>query len=142
MNKQIKGRVIVSWNGSIEGKIMKLSKKLSFLGDIDPESSRVIEELDEQQRQIRNRILFFPSAKGSTVGSAVLYGLARQRKAPKLLASSSTDLVTMGGAIFGEIPAIKISKDAFNQVKDGDYAKAYTNDENAVIEVEEGSLCT
>lgn len=142
MNNQMKGRVIVSWKGRLEGTILKLAKKISFLGDIDPATSRAIKALDEQQRPIKDSILFFPSAKGSTVGSAVLYGLARQGKAPKLLVSPNTDLVTMGGAIFGDIPAVEISREAFNQAKDGARVTAYIVDETAIIELEEDSICT
>lgn len=129
----MKGRVIVPWDDILEGQVIKYEGKVSFLGDIDPETGKPIETLDTKRRSISKKILVFPGSKGSTVGSAVLYGLAKRNKSPKLLMTPNPDLVTMGGAIFGEIPAIEISKEAFNHLRDGDRLKVRIVGENGEI---------
>ncbi|NIQ07849.1 MAG: DUF126 domain-containing protein [Candidatus Korarchaeota archaeon] len=135
MTKRIEGRVIVSWEEPLTGRVIKYTKKVSFLGDIDPSTGKAIRTLDKKQRKIANKILFFPGSKGSTVGSAVLYGLAKRGKAPKLIVTPKPDLVTMGGTIFGEIPTLKISTDSFELVDDGEQARAYVKGNKGIIEV-------
>lgn len=135
MTKRIEGNVLMGWDGIIKGQIIKFTKKISFLGDINPQTSKPISKLDPKRRAIAKKILFFPGSKGSTVGSAVLYGLAKRQKAPKLLVTLNSDLVTLGGAIFGEIPTMKISKTAFDQVQSNQKAKAYIQKEKGIIEM-------
>lgn len=136
MAEKIEGKVLVSWKGILQGKVMKFKDSISFLGDINPKTGKPIERLDPRKRSISNKILFFPGSKGSTVGSAVLYGLAKRKKAPRVLVTPQPELITMGGAIFGEIPMLEISKTQFKRVLDGQKAKAYIEEgKRGIIEL-------
>jgi predicted aconitase with swiveling domain len=51
-------------------------------------------------------VLVMPTGKGSTVGSYVLYRMAKQGTAPAAILCATCDTVVAVGAILGEIPCI------------------------------------
>ena len=52
------------------------------------------------------RVLVFPTGKGSTVGSYVLYRLARNSLAPAAIVNAEADPVVAVGAVIAEIPMV------------------------------------
>jgi len=52
------------------------------------------------------RILAVPSSKGSTVGSYVIYGLAKKGFAPSGIILGQRDSIISAGAILGGIPVV------------------------------------
>ena len=48
----------------------------------------------------------FPTGKGSTVGSYVLYALSKAGKAPLAIINKSTDPIVAVGCIISDIPAV------------------------------------
>lgn len=103
--KILKGRPIVS--GKCRGKTLVASKPISFLGGIDPNTGIIVEKNhDLRGENIKDRILCFPSGHGSTVGSYVLYSLAKKKLAPKAIINQTADPVVVVGAIIAEIPMI------------------------------------
>jgi predicted aconitase with swiveling domain len=103
--KILKGRTIVP--GKCHGKALVATKPISFLGGIDPNTGKIIEKNhDLEGESIRGRILCFPSGHGSTVGSYVLYSLAKKGLAPKAIINQTADPVVVVGAIIAEIPMI------------------------------------
>jgi predicted aconitase with swiveling domain len=80
---------------------------MSFYGGIDAETGRVIEKGHELEGQcVKDRILVFPQGKGSTVGSYVIYGLARNGVAPAALVNRVTETIVATGAILAAIPCV------------------------------------
>ncbi|MDO8056213.1 MAG: DUF126 domain-containing protein, partial [Candidatus Hermodarchaeota archaeon] len=57
-------------------------------------------------KSITGKVLVFPSGKGSTVGSYVLYQLAKTGKGPIAIINQDTEAIVAVGCIIGEIPAI------------------------------------
>jgi hypothetical protein len=55
---------------------------------------------------ITGRVLVFSHGKGSTVGSYILYALARNGKAPAAIINSRADPIIAVGAIMGKIPMV------------------------------------
>lgn len=101
----LKGRPIVS--GHAEGLALASKKPISFLGGVDPDSGIIIEKShDLQGRKIVAKILCFPNGHGSTVGSYVLYALAKKGMSPKAIINQSADPVIVVGAIIADIPMI------------------------------------
>jgi len=101
----LKGRSIVS--GHAEGLALVSLKPISFLGGVDPNSGIVIEKNhDLQGKNIAEKILCFPNSHGSTVGSYVLYSLAKKGIGPKAIINQSADPVIVVGAIIADIPMI------------------------------------
>jgi predicted aconitase with swiveling domain len=104
-SKSISGRSVVS--GKAKGKILFSSEAISFLGGVDPETGLVVEKNHcLEGKSIKETILVFPHGKGSTVGSYVLYSLAKNNAAPKAIINRIGDPVVVVGAIIGEIPML------------------------------------
>lgn len=105
MEVLLKGRPIVP--GIAKGTALVSTKPISFLGGVDPETGVVIErEHDLYGKSIKDSILCFPSGHGSTVGSFVLYSLARRGLAPRAIVNSVADSVVVVGAIIANIPMV------------------------------------
>lgn len=101
----LKGRLIVS--GHVKGSALVSMKPISFLGGVDSDSGIIIEKNhDLKEKSIANKILCFPNGHGSTVGSYVLYSLAKKGLGPKAIINQSADPVIVVGAIIANIPMI------------------------------------
>jgi len=101
----LKGRPIVPGNG--RGLALVSGKPISFLGGVDPNSGLILERgHDLKGESVKGRILCFPSGHGSTVGSYVLYSLAKRGLGPKAIVNQTADPVVVVGAIIAEIPMI------------------------------------
>jgi uncharacterized protein len=99
------GRVI--FEGNAEGEALVSSSPMSFYGGVNPESGEVIERGHELQGQcVKGKVLVFPGGKGSTVGSYVLYRLAKNGAAPCAMINSKCETIVAVGAIISEIPCI------------------------------------
>ena len=103
--KILKGRSIVP--GLCKGSALVSTKPLSFLGGVDHDAGVIIEEgHDLKGKTIKEKILCFPYGHGSTVGSYVLYSLAKKGIGPKAIINQSADPVIVVGAIIADIPMI------------------------------------
>ncbi|HID47907.1 MAG TPA: DUF126 domain-containing protein, partial [Methanococcaceae archaeon] len=73
---EIKGRAIS--RGVVEGEALVSYKPISFLGGINRDGIVVDRDSDIYRKSIRDKILVFPTGKGSTVGSYVIYALGKR----------------------------------------------------------------
>lgn len=128
--------IIQEWKGAIYGEILITQRKISFLGDIDQQTGTVVgSDLDIKGETLKDKIFIFPESRGSTVGSNVIYGLAKQGYAPKLLVTHRAELITISGAVYGQVPMVsQLSLDAFQLLRLGETAKAYIQDGIGYIE--------
>ena len=105
MEKKLKGRLIFS--GAAAGKVLKSEAPLGLFGHLDPKTGIYREAghpLDG--KCVKGRVLVFPRAKGSTVGSYILYALRKTGKAPAAMILSECDTIVAVGAIIGSIPTV------------------------------------
>ncbi len=101
----LKGRTIVE--GRRKAQALVSSKPISFLGGVDPANGKIIEKNHDLYGEcIKDKILCFPHGHGSTVGSYVLYSLARKNLAPKAIVNQMADPVVVVGAIIADIPMV------------------------------------
>src|SRR4030042_6124856 len=104
-SKILKGRIIVE--GRCRGEALVSTKPISFLGGIDPADGKIIEKKhDLSGLCIKDKILLFPHGHGSTVGSYVLYSLAKKGLAPKAILNQTADTVVVVGAIIANVPML------------------------------------
>ena len=121
--KILRGKVIVS-GGTLRGKALVSKKPISFLGGVDPKSGVIIEKNhDLNGKCIKDKILCFPHGHGSTVGSYVMYALAKNNLAPKAILNEKADPVVVVGAVLAGIPMI--SEVNIGQIKTGDLLEIY-----------------
>ena len=114
---KLKGRVIVE--GYCKAEALVSRKPISFLGGVDPAEGKIIEKNhDLCGKCIKDKVLCFPHGHGSTVGSYVLYSLAKKNLAPKAIINQTADSVIVVGAIIANIPMI--DQIDIKQIKTGD----------------------
>ena len=106
MTKEImKGRSISP--GKAEGEAIVSKTPLGFYGGIDAKTGIVIEKGHELEgKNVKDKILVFPSGKGSTVGSYVIYGLKKNGVAPKAIINKETETIVATGVILAGIPCV------------------------------------
>lgn len=117
---KLKGRTISK--GEAEGEVMISKEPIGFYGAVEPETGEFIEEGHELEgKNISGKILVFPKGKGSTVGSYVLYGLAKNGKAPAAIINKETETIVATGCILGEIPCIdELTENPLQVLEEGD----------------------
>jgi predicted aconitase with swiveling domain len=136
--KTLKGRTIVP--GKCQGKTLVATKPISFLGGIDPDTGKIVEKNhDRQGESIKGKILCFPHGHGSTVGSYVLYALAKKGFAPKAIINQTADPVVVVGAIIAGIPMI--DKIDIRKIPNGEQAEV--DADSGIVKLrEEKTTCT
>lgn len=108
--------------GKVKGEIIKTRDPISFLGGVDPKTGMVIDpEHNLHGKKITEKILVIPSGKGSTVGSYVIFQMAKNKTAPKAIISIKAEPIIATGAIMAGIPLVdKPEVDILNILKNGD----------------------
>lgn len=101
----VEGRVIKA--GRCEGEALVSAEPIGFLGGVDAETGVVIEKGHPLYGQcIAGRVLVFPTSKGSTVGSYVLYRLKKAGRAPVGIVNAQSEPIVAVGAIMADIPMV------------------------------------
>lgn len=118
--KRLQGRRLVGTYA--EGKVLKLSKPISFLGDVDVETGRIVSPEHEKFGEcVKGKVLVFPEGRGSTVGSYVIYGLKKKGNAPLALVVKKAEAIVAVGAIIADIPLMDNVE--IEEIEDGDWAE-------------------
>ena len=113
----LRGRAIVE--GHCKAEALVSTKPISFLGGVDPADGKVAERNHDLCGEcIKDKVLCFPHGHGSTVGSYVLYSLAKKKLAPNAIVNQKADPVVVVGAIIADIPMI--DQIDIKQIKTGD----------------------
>ena len=116
--KHLTGRIIKS--GRCEGQALVSPEPLSFFGGVDAATGLIVEPKHPLQGQcIAGHVLVFPTAKGSTVGSYILYRLKKAGRAPAGIVNAESEAIVAVGAIIAEIPML--DRVDISQIRTGDW---------------------
>jgi predicted aconitase with swiveling domain len=109
-------------NGIGTGEAIVMKEPFGFYGNVDPKTGIIIEKGNPLEgKSIKDKVLFFPYGKGSTVGSYVIYGLKKNNVAPAAIINTETETIVASGAILAGIPCVDKPKlDIINDIKNGD----------------------
>ncbi|MCX5790258.1 MAG: DUF126 domain-containing protein [Elusimicrobia bacterium] len=111
-----KARIIFSGSGA--GRVLKSDVPMGLFGHLDPKTGVYHEARHPLDGKcVKGRVLVFPRAKGSTVGSYILYALRKTGKAPAAMILSECDTIVAVGAIIGSIPTV--DRVDLSRLKDG-----------------------
>ncbi len=89
------------------GPALVTREPISFLGNVDPETGRVVDPSHELcGKSVSGKVLIFPGGKGSTVGSYVIYQLKKRGLAPKAMINLRAEPIVAVGAIISAIPLV------------------------------------
>ncbi len=119
---RFKGKSI--FKGRVEGECVVYNSGLSFLGGVDPTKGII----NENGKNISDRVLSFERSIGSTVGSYIIYGLKYYGNPPMAMIVNVPDETFITGALVAEIPSLAyISSYIFQDGDivhiDGDYVE-------------------
>ncbi|MDO5845828.1 MAG: DUF126 domain-containing protein [Methanocorpusculum sp.] len=101
----LNGRSIAK--GCAAGTLLTTDTPISFLGGVDPKTGIIIDSAHPLKGQsVAGKVLAFPRGKGSTVGSYVVYALARNNTAPAAIINTECETIIAIGAIIAGIPTV------------------------------------
>ena len=105
--------------GKDSGELIVSSEPISFLGGVDPKTGIVIDPNHELKGQsIKDKVLFIPGGKGSTVGSYVIFQMKKNGTAPKAIICLKAEPIIATGAIMSDIPMVD-SPSSVNELVNG-----------------------
>lgn len=94
-------------SGSASGPALVTREAISFLGNVDPGTGRVVDPSHELfGKSVSGKVLIFPGGKGSTVGSYVIYQLKKRGLAPAAMINLRAEPIVAVGAIISGIPLV------------------------------------
>lgn len=109
--------------GKGKGELIVSSEPISFLGGVNPENGEVIDPNHELKGQtIKDKVLFIPGGKGSTVGSYVIFQMMKNNTAPKAIICLNAEPIIATGAIMSDIPMVDSPSDVKN-LTDGTFVE-------------------
>lgn len=108
MSTTVKGRVVLGkGKGLISGTALVTTEPICFLGGVDVKTGNITEQGHPLYGQcIRGTVLVFPTGKGSTGGSYLIYDTIMNGNGPKCMLNLDVEQVTAIGCIMGEMPLI------------------------------------
>lgn len=133
-----KGRKVVG--GKAKGEALVSKEPICFLGGIDVKTGRVTEVGHPLEgKNIAGKVLIFPTGKGSTGGSYLIFEAAENGVGPCAMINRSVEQVTVIGCIIAEIPMIdNVDPDPIELIKDGDIIEV--NADEGIITVFSNNL--
>ena len=116
--------------GRAEGPALVSPSPFSFVGGADPATGEVLDEASGcRGERIAGRVFAFPHGKGSTVGSYVVYGLAKRGVGPAALVNERAEGIVAVGAILAGVPMV-----------DGVDVRGFLPGDRAIVDADAGAI--
>jgi predicted aconitase with swiveling domain len=144
---QFKGRKIVG--GKARGQALVSPEPICFLGGIDVKTGQVTEVGHSLEgKNIAGKVLIFPTGKGSTGGSYLIFESVENGVGPCAIVNRTAEQVTAIGCIIAEIPMMdRVEPDPIVSIHDGDWVEVDADagilrilNENEVRDLSESAL--
>lgn len=111
-------KVIV--RGKAQGKILKTSTPINFLGTVDKKSGKIHDpKHDLFDIPIKGSILVFPNGVGSSVGAYTIYSIKSNNSAPAAMICKKVDLTVASGCALANIPLVIASEQEYEKLQNG-----------------------
>ena len=121
--------------GIAEGEALVSTDSVSFYGGVDPVTGIITDPGHSNQGEnITGKIFVFPTGKGSTVGSYVIYRMAKLGTAPAAIINVETEAILATGCVISDIPLVdKLDKDPMEIIKNG--MRVRVNADEGTVEI-------
>jgi predicted aconitase with swiveling domain len=115
----LSGRKVVG--GMAKGEALVSTDPVSFYGGVDPDSGVITEPGHSLCGEcITGKVFVFPTGKGSTVGSYIIYRMKKQGTAPVAIVNVETEAIIATGCVIACIPLVdKLNCDPIKELKTG-----------------------
>jgi hypothetical protein len=133
MTKILRGRKVVG--GKAKGAALVTAEPICFLGGVDVKTG-IITEVGHplKGKCMAGKVLVFPTGKGSTGGSYLIYEAVSNGVGPCAMINRNVEQVTAIGCIIAEVPMVdRVDPDAIEAIKDGDLVEV--NADEGIITV-------
>lgn len=129
----LKGRKVMG--GTAEGEALVSTDSVSFYGGVDPVTGIIIDpDHSNKGDNITGKIFVFPTGKGSTVGSYVIYRMAKLGTAPAAIINVETEAILATGCVISNIPLVdKLDQDPLKVIKTG--MRVRVNADDGTVEI-------
>ena len=122
--------------GKAEGEALVSTEPVSFYGGVDPVTGCVTEPghccCGEN---ITGKVFIFPTGKGSTVGSYVIYRMKKLGTAPAAIINVETEAILATGCVISDIPLVDmLDQNPVDTIKTGMYVKVDADDGKVEID--------
>ena len=109
--------------GVVEGEALVIHDTIAFLSDISiTEGIITCPQSKFKGQSVSDKILIFPTGKGSTADPYGFYMLKKAGKAPKAVINVDANPTTVAGAIVSQTPMVyKLDKNPFDIIETGDH---------------------
>lgn len=116
---RFKGRRVVG--GQAEGEALVSLDPVSFYGGVDPETGIVTEPGHAVEgERITGKVFVFPTGKGSTVGSYVIYRMKKLGTTPAAIVNAETEAIIATGCVLAGVPLLdRLEGDPFKMLRTG-----------------------
>jgi uncharacterized protein len=111
MNYSIKCKIIVG--GKASGRLLATKQPINFLSSVDHSTGMITDKNHELcGLSLKNHVLVFPYAVGSSVGAYSIFALKSNRVSPSaIICTSRTDITTASGCAIANIPLLELCRD-------------------------------
>lgn len=98
--------------GITSGKLLVSEQPINFLAMIDIKTGKITDKNHKLNSQtLKNSILIFPNAIGSSVGAYTIFSLKNNNTSPNgIICTNSVDITTASGCAISNIPLVFIEK--------------------------------
>ncbi len=125
--------------GVAEGEALVTHDAISFLSDISTTEGIITSPQSKFKGQsVSDKILIFPTGRGSTADPYGFYMLKKAGKAPRAVINIDANPTTVAGAIISNTPMVyKLDKNPFDVIETGDHVLV-NGDKGIVIITKKG----
>src|ERR671911_3090793 len=111
MDYSIRCKVIVG--GRAKGRILSTKQPINFLSSVDHSTGLITDKNHELCGEfLKDNILIFPYAVGSSVGAYSIFALKSNGASPSgIICTLKTDITTASGCAIANIPLLELYKD-------------------------------
>jgi predicted aconitase with swiveling domain len=116
----LKGRKVSP--GKAKGEALVTNEPIGFNFGVDPQTGVVVERGHQLEGvSIKDKILVFPSGKGSTGGSFSIYQIGVLGTAPKAMINIRSETIVAVGAVMAHIPLVdRLDSNPIEIIENGD----------------------
>ncbi|MDQ4072816.1 MAG: DUF126 domain-containing protein [Thermoproteota archaeon] len=129
--------------GIAKGEAIYSEQPINFLSMLNTKTGEISDAnhvLDKQS--IKNKILFFPNAIGSSVGAYTIFSLKTNNVAPNgIVCVNLIDITTASACAISNIPLAYLDKKGFNELKKNSTALSKNNQPvEIILDADEGYI--
>ncbi len=124
--------------GIAKGKLLFSDQPLNFLAMVNVKTGQINDIHHKLNNQtLKNNILVFPNAIGSSVGAYTIFSLKNNNASPNgIICTNSVDITTASGCAISNIPLVHINKSNFEKLNNYSIEEGNNNNTKIIVDAE------